>query len=155
VTNLSLITINIDPDLHLGPVTLAWHGLTIAIGILVGGLAAARFARERGLDLDPLYTIGGLLALGGWALRFNAMGSQMGERMGETTAYPRQRNSTGTPRRGCARSSPPMGSRRAAPTAQVIPPITAGSVGLHDEQPVHVWADPRASGDGTADARSE
>jgi phosphatidylglycerol---prolipoprotein diacylglyceryl transferase len=65
VTNLSVITINIDPELHLGPVTLAWHGLTIAIGILVGGLAAARFARERGLGLDPLYTIGGLLALGG------------------------------------------------------------------------------------------
>jgi phosphatidylglycerol---prolipoprotein diacylglyceryl transferase len=65
MTSLSVITINIDPDLHLGPLTVAWHGLTIAIGILVGGLAAARFARERGLDLDPLYTIGGLLALGG------------------------------------------------------------------------------------------
>jgi phosphatidylglycerol---prolipoprotein diacylglyceryl transferase len=65
MTSLSVITINIDPNLHLGPVTLAWHGLTIAIGILVGGLAASRFARERGLDIDPLYTIGLLLALGG------------------------------------------------------------------------------------------
>jgi phosphatidylglycerol:prolipoprotein diacylglycerol transferase len=65
MTSLSVITISIDPDLQLGPVTLAWHGLTIAIGILVGGLAAAWFARERGLELDPLYTIGGLLALGG------------------------------------------------------------------------------------------
>jgi hypothetical protein len=33
MTSLSVITINIDPDLHLGPVTLAWHGLTIAIGM--------------------------------------------------------------------------------------------------------------------------
>jgi phosphatidylglycerol:prolipoprotein diacylglycerol transferase len=65
MTSLSVITISIDPNLHLGPLTLAWHGLTIAIGILVGGLAAARFARERGLDLEPLYTIGLLLALGG------------------------------------------------------------------------------------------
>jgi phosphatidylglycerol:prolipoprotein diacylglycerol transferase len=65
MTSLSVITINIDPNLHLGPITLAWHGLTIAIGILVGGLAAGRFARERGLDNEPLYTIGLLLALGG------------------------------------------------------------------------------------------
>jgi phosphatidylglycerol---prolipoprotein diacylglyceryl transferase len=65
MTSLSVITINIDPNIHLGPVTLAWHGLTIAIGILVGGLAASRFARERGLELEPLYTIGLLLAVGG------------------------------------------------------------------------------------------
>jgi phosphatidylglycerol:prolipoprotein diacylglycerol transferase len=65
MTSLSVITISIDPNIHLGPVTVAWHGLMIAIGILVGGLAAARFARERRLDLDPLYTIGVLLAVGG------------------------------------------------------------------------------------------
>jgi phosphatidylglycerol---prolipoprotein diacylglyceryl transferase len=65
MTSLSVITVNIDPNIHLGPVTVAWHGLMIAIGILVGGLVAARFARERGLDLEPLYTIGILLALGG------------------------------------------------------------------------------------------
>jgi prolipoprotein diacylglyceryltransferase len=65
MTSLSVITISLDPNLHLGPVTLAWHGLTIAIGILVGGLAAGRFARERGLEREPLYTIGMLLAIGG------------------------------------------------------------------------------------------
>jgi phosphatidylglycerol---prolipoprotein diacylglyceryl transferase len=65
MTSQAVITINIEPNLHLGPITLAWHGLTIAIGILVGGLAASRFARERGLDIEPLYTIGLLLALGG------------------------------------------------------------------------------------------
>jgi phosphatidylglycerol:prolipoprotein diacylglycerol transferase len=45
-------------------VTLAWHGLTIAIGILIGGVAAARFLREIELEVDPLYVIGALLALG-------------------------------------------------------------------------------------------
>lgn len=65
MTSTAVITIGIDPEIHLGPVTLAWHGLTIAIGILVGGLAAARVARKRGLDTDPLFTVGALLALGG------------------------------------------------------------------------------------------
>lgn len=62
----AVITIGIDPEIHLGPITLAWHGLMIAIGIIVGGVAAARYARERGLEIDPLYAIGGLLALGGF-----------------------------------------------------------------------------------------
>jgi phosphatidylglycerol:prolipoprotein diacylglycerol transferase len=52
------ITVGIDPTIELGPVTIAWHGLTIAIGILVGGLVAAREARRRGLDPEPLYTVG-------------------------------------------------------------------------------------------------
>ena len=45
-----VITIGIDPMIHLGPITLAWHGLTIAAGIAIGGLFAAREARRRGLD---------------------------------------------------------------------------------------------------------
>lgn len=62
---MAVITINIDPEIHLGPLTLAWHGLTIALGILIGALAAARWLRERGLDVEPMYTFGGLAALGG------------------------------------------------------------------------------------------
>ncbi len=65
MTPTAAITIGIDPNIHLGPVTLAWHGLTIAIGILIGGVAAGRAARERGLGTDPLFTVGALLALGG------------------------------------------------------------------------------------------
>lgn len=57
----AVITIGIPPEIHLGPVTLAWHGLTIVIG----GLVAARVLREHGLNADPLYEIGALLALGG------------------------------------------------------------------------------------------
>jgi phosphatidylglycerol---prolipoprotein diacylglyceryl transferase len=60
----AVITIGIDPEIHLGPVTLAWHGLTIAIGVVSGGIAAARYARERGLEVERLYPIALLLVLG-------------------------------------------------------------------------------------------
>jgi phosphatidylglycerol:prolipoprotein diacylglycerol transferase len=50
--------------IHIGPVTLAWHGITIALGILIGGVAADRYARERELPTDPLYTIGVILVVG-------------------------------------------------------------------------------------------
>lgn len=61
----AVVTIGIDPEIHLGPLTIAWHGLTIAIGILIGGLVAGRYLRERGLPTDPMYAIGALVALGG------------------------------------------------------------------------------------------
>lgn len=58
---LARITIPFDPTIELGPLTLAWHGITIALGILIGGIAAGREARRRGLDPEPLYTIGMIL----------------------------------------------------------------------------------------------
>ncbi len=61
----AVITIGIDPEIHLGPVTLTWHGLMIALGIGVGAVLAARWARERGLGADPLYAMTGLAAIGG------------------------------------------------------------------------------------------
>jgi phosphatidylglycerol:prolipoprotein diacylglycerol transferase len=57
------ITVGIDPTLELGPVTVAWHGLTIAVGILIGGRAAACEARRRQLSVEPLYTIGAILVV--------------------------------------------------------------------------------------------
>ena len=54
----AVIKIGIEPTIELGPLTVAWHGLTIAIGILIGGLVAAREARRRGLDPEPIQTIG-------------------------------------------------------------------------------------------------
>jgi phosphatidylglycerol:prolipoprotein diacylglycerol transferase len=60
----SVITIGIDPTIELGPVTIAWHGLTIAIGILVGGVAVALDARRRGLDPERVYAIGMILVIG-------------------------------------------------------------------------------------------
>lgn len=62
---MAVITINIDPEFQLGPLTVAWHGLTIALGIVLGALVAARWLRERGLDVEPMYTFGGLAAAGG------------------------------------------------------------------------------------------
>jgi phosphatidylglycerol:prolipoprotein diacylglycerol transferase len=61
----AVITIGLDPEIHLGPVTIAWHGLTIAIGILLGGVVAARILREGDRDTEPLYTVGALLVFGG------------------------------------------------------------------------------------------
>jgi phosphatidylglycerol:prolipoprotein diacylglycerol transferase len=60
----AVITIGIDPYIRVGPVTLAWHGLTIAVGILVGGLAAACDARRRRLEPERLYPIGLILVAG-------------------------------------------------------------------------------------------
>jgi phosphatidylglycerol:prolipoprotein diacylglycerol transferase len=64
VPNVGVITIGIDPEIHLGPLILAWHGLTIALGVLAGGALAWRWLRNRGLDPEPLYTLGALLAVG-------------------------------------------------------------------------------------------
>jgi len=65
MTGPGVITIDIDPDIHLGPITIAWHGLTIAAGVLIGALAAARWLRQRDLDVEPMYTFAGLATLGG------------------------------------------------------------------------------------------
>jgi phosphatidylglycerol---prolipoprotein diacylglyceryl transferase len=64
IASVSVITIGIDPTIELGPVTLAWHGLMIAVGIVVGALAVAHDARRRGLDPERVYTIGGILVIG-------------------------------------------------------------------------------------------
>jgi phosphatidylglycerol---prolipoprotein diacylglyceryl transferase len=60
---VAAITIGIDPTMELGPFMLAWHGITIALGILIGGVAAGYYARQRGLDTAPLYTIGMILVV--------------------------------------------------------------------------------------------
>jgi phosphatidylglycerol---prolipoprotein diacylglyceryl transferase len=59
----AVITIGIDPTIELGPVTIAWHGLTIAIGILIGGVAVALDARRRGFDPERVYAIGLILVI--------------------------------------------------------------------------------------------
>jgi phosphatidylglycerol---prolipoprotein diacylglyceryl transferase len=58
---LSVITIDIPPTFHVGPLTFAWHGITIAVGIAIGGLAAVRYARQRGLAAEPITNIGIIL----------------------------------------------------------------------------------------------
>jgi len=53
----------IDPEVHLGPLTLAWHGITIALGFLLGGVVAARWLRRHGLDVEPLYQLIAIAAI--------------------------------------------------------------------------------------------
>lgn len=50
--------------IHIGPLSIAWHGLTIAVGILVGAMLAGRLARSWGLSSEPLYTISALIVVG-------------------------------------------------------------------------------------------
>jgi prolipoprotein diacylglyceryltransferase len=45
---VSVITIGIDPTIEAGPVEIAWHGFTVAIGVVIGGIAVAYDARRRG-----------------------------------------------------------------------------------------------------------
>ena len=62
---LAVITIGINPYIEIGPLSLSWHGLTIAIGILIGGVAARRWLVERGMDVEPLYALTALVSVGG------------------------------------------------------------------------------------------
>jgi phosphatidylglycerol:prolipoprotein diacylglycerol transferase len=57
------ITVGIDPFIEIGPLTIAWHGLTIAIGILVGGMVAAREAHARRLHVEPVQVMGLILVV--------------------------------------------------------------------------------------------
>ncbi len=61
----SAITISLDPFLNIGPITIAWHGLTIALGLIVGGWLALRVARERDLDQDLTFNLVLVIALSG------------------------------------------------------------------------------------------
>ena len=51
------ITIGLDPELHVGPVSIAWHGLTIAVGIVVGMAVAVRYGRTRDLETERIQTL--------------------------------------------------------------------------------------------------
>ena len=48
------ITIDLDPMIEVGPLSLSWHGVSTVVGLLVGSAVAVRYARRRGLEEDPL-----------------------------------------------------------------------------------------------------
>lgn len=62
---IAVITIGISPEIQLGPVAIAWHGLTIGLGILIAAVMAGRWARREGLDPEPALTLAALLTIGG------------------------------------------------------------------------------------------
>ncbi len=65
VASVAVITIGLAPKFHVGPLTFAWHGIMIAVGILLGSLFAARYIREQGLSTEPLWTLGVILTVAG------------------------------------------------------------------------------------------
>ncbi len=50
----AVITLDVDPFIEIGPLTLAWHGAMIAVGLGVGLWFARRHARRVGLEPDEL-----------------------------------------------------------------------------------------------------
>lgn len=60
-----VITINLDPMFDVGPLTLSWHGLTIALGLVLGSWLAMRVAREGGLDTDQVLNLIVVMAVSG------------------------------------------------------------------------------------------
>lgn len=65
-TLFSSITLDINPMIEVGPLTLSWHGLTIAIGILIAGALAVRFGKELGLDPDEMVTVALIMGVAGF-----------------------------------------------------------------------------------------
>lgn len=63
--DLAVITIDLGPEIQLGPIAIAWHGLTIAIGLIVGGWLAIVAGRERGLDEVKLLDLVMLISISG------------------------------------------------------------------------------------------
>jgi len=64
-SELAAITIGIDPSVEFGPLTLAWHGIMIAVGIAAGAVLATRYAGERGLDRERVVNAVLIIALAG------------------------------------------------------------------------------------------
>jgi phosphatidylglycerol:prolipoprotein diacylglycerol transferase len=65
VLTVAVITIGIDPDINLGPLTLTWHGVMIAVGLIAGGWLATRYAREQQLEAEKVITLVTVIALAG------------------------------------------------------------------------------------------
>jgi phosphatidylglycerol---prolipoprotein diacylglyceryl transferase len=59
------ITIGVDPNIDLGPLTLTWHGVMIAVGVFAGGWLATVYARERGLERDRVIDLIVIMAVSG------------------------------------------------------------------------------------------
>ena len=67
VVSPGVLTVPLSPSFQLGPLTLAWHGIMTAVGLVVGVALARRAARERGLDPELLTLAAIALTLAGIA----------------------------------------------------------------------------------------
>jgi prolipoprotein diacylglyceryl transferase len=59
-----MITLPFDPNVHLGPVQLAWHGIFTAVGIFFGVWLPVRLLRGRVAE-DALYAVATPAVIGG------------------------------------------------------------------------------------------
>jgi phosphatidylglycerol:prolipoprotein diacylglycerol transferase len=59
------ITIGLDPLIDVGPLRLSWHGLMIAVGLLVGATVAAGRARRIGIDGALIWVLAGAVTVAG------------------------------------------------------------------------------------------
>jgi phosphatidylglycerol---prolipoprotein diacylglyceryl transferase len=59
------MTIDLAPTFEVGPLTLSWHGLMTAAGLLLGMLVAQRLARRRGADPDAVLGMAAVGAISG------------------------------------------------------------------------------------------
>jgi phosphatidylglycerol:prolipoprotein diacylglycerol transferase len=64
-TEIAVITVNVDPTVQIGPLSLAWHGIMIAVGLAVGTIAASRYGRRAGLDRERVTSAAFLMAASG------------------------------------------------------------------------------------------
>lgn len=66
VVTLLTIKIGLDPNIfEVGGLTISWHGVFTAIGVIAGFLVAAYFGRKAGISEDDIYNLGLAVIIGG------------------------------------------------------------------------------------------
>src|SRR5439155_1128558 len=87
-----LIEIPLDPNVHLGPITLAWHGIFTAVGIFFGVWLPVRLLRPY-VNEDAAYGVATVAVISG------ILGARLGHLLDPRAGAPRGRL---RPRMGCA-----------------------------------------------------
>lgn len=64
-TLTAAISIGIDPEIHLGPVMVTWHGLMTVLGIVAGTWLALVYGRERDLKTERIIDLAVIVAIAG------------------------------------------------------------------------------------------
>ena len=65
-----VITIPFDPNIHIGPLTIAWHGIFTAVGILFGVWLPLRLVRGRFTEEDAT-------SVATWGVVFGIIGARL------------------------------------------------------------------------------
>jgi phosphatidylglycerol:prolipoprotein diacylglycerol transferase len=66
LTSFLTIEIGLDPNIgEVAGLTISWHGLFTALGVIAGFLIAAYFGRRSGISEDDIYNLGLAVIIGG------------------------------------------------------------------------------------------